>query len=81
MFPLIQLDWGDAQVYCRRVHGPGQLKGSVPWGHQKILLTDSFTPESSRHCPWYLGSMKEVDADVSPTQKELIGVPNKINVL
>lgn len=36
---------GVAPVYCRRVHGLGQLRGGrgkgVLWGRQKILLTDS----------------------------------------
>lgn len=30
VFRLTQLVWGDAQVFCRRVHGPGQLKSGLP---------------------------------------------------
>lgn len=30
VFRLIQLGWGDAQVFCRRMHGCGQLKGGLP---------------------------------------------------
>lgn len=70
MFPLIQLGWGDAQVYYRGVHGPSQLKVAYPGAARKSCSpTHLLTHQHGRPCPRYSGNKKEVDVDVLLTQK------------
>lgn len=59
--PCDSLGWGEAQVCCRRVHGPGQLQVACPGAARKSCSpTSSLTPGHSRHCPRCAGRMREV---------------------
>lgn len=61
--PCAALGWGEAQVCCRTVPGPGHghFRVACPGAARKSCSpTSSLTPGHSRHCPRCAGRMREV---------------------
>lgn len=63
--PCDALGWGEAQVCCRTVPGPGHFQVACPGAARKSCSpTSSLTPGHSRHCPRCAGRMREVCAHI-----------------